>query len=197
MDGRLAKGAETRRTTLRRAAEIASVEGLDGLTIGRLAAELELSKSGIFAHFGSKEDLQLAVLDFARQVFVEHVLTPALTVERGLPRLTALYNRWIDYSRSRVFPGGCFFASAAAEFDARDGRVHDAVVEGFTRWMDVLTSVITQAVTLGHLHKDTDIPQLAFELDALIRAANSTSVLTGDHSAYDRAIAGIEARLRR
>lgn len=195
MDGRLARGAETRRTTLRRAAEIASVEGLDGLTIGRLASELELSKSGIFAHFGSKEELQLATLAFAEEVFVEHVIRPARAFDPGLPRLRALIDNWIAYSRTRVFPGGCFFAAASAEFDAREGRVHDAVVGSFRGWMGMLVKMVEEAVELGQLSADTDAAQLAFEVDALARASNAVSVLTGDDDAYRRAEAGIHARL--
>jgi len=196
MDGRLARGAETRRTTLRRAAEIASVEGLDGLTIGRLASELELSKSGIFAHFGSKEELQLATLAYAEEVFVEHVIRPARACEPGLPRLRALVDNWIAYSRTRIFPGGCFFAAASAEFDAREGRVHDAVVGTFRTWMRVLVGMVEEAVARGELPADTDADQLAFEIDALARASNAVSVLTGDDGAYRRAEAGIHAKLR-
>lgn len=195
MDGRLARGAETRRTTLRRAAEIASVEGLDGLTIGRLASELELSKSGIFAHFGSKEELQLATLTFAEEVFVEHVIRPARALDPGLPRLRALIDNWIAYSRTRIFPGGCFFAAASAEFDAREGRVHDAVVGAFRSWMGMLVKMVEEAVELGQLPVGTDAAQLAFEVDALARASNAVSVLTGDDDAYRRAEAGIHARL--
>ncbi|MGQ0840725.1 TetR/AcrR family transcriptional regulator [Actinokineospora sp.] len=195
MDGRLARGAETRRTTLRRAAEIASVEGLDGLTIGRLATELALSKSGIFAHFGSKEDLQLATIGYAEGIFVEWVVDPALAAERGLPRLTALCERWLDYSRARVFPGGCFFAAVTAEFDAREGRVHDAVLLRRQGWVALMESLITDAVELGELPADTDAGQLAFELDALVRAANAQAVLTSEDTAYDRARTGISHRL--
>ncbi|CRK61464.1 Transcriptional regulator, TetR family [Alloactinosynnema sp. L-07] len=196
MDARLAKGAETRRATLRRAVEIASVEGLEGLTIGRLAAELELSKSGIFAHFGSKEELQLAAIAFARDIFVETVVESALAADPGLPRLTKLVDNWLAHSRNRVFPGGCFFAGAAAEFDARQGRVHDAVERSFGSWMELLAQFAAAAVERGHLASDTDIDQLAFEIDALCRAANAVAVLTGDDDAYARAHRGIEARLR-
>ncbi|HVK20751.1 MAG TPA: TetR/AcrR family transcriptional regulator [Actinokineospora sp.] len=196
MDARLAKGAETRRATLRRAVEIASVEGLEGLTIGRLAADLELSKSGIFAHFGSKEELQLAAIAFATEIFVETVVESAMAAEPGLPRLTALIDNWLAHSRDRVFPGGCFFAGAAAEFDARAGRVHDAVEHSFDSWMGLLSQLATVAVEHGHLAAGTDTCQLAFEIDALCRAANAVAVLTGDDRAYERARTGIETRLR-
>ncbi|GGS49337.1 TetR/AcrR family transcriptional regulator [Actinokineospora fastidiosa] len=195
MDGRLARGEQTRRSILRRAADIASVEGLDGLTIGRLATDLALSKSSVFAHFGSKEDLQLAAIAHAEDVFRDLVIRPALKAPDGLPRLTAMCEHWLDYSRSRAFPGGCFFAGVIAEFDAREGRVHDAVRHGREKWIDLLTGLAHKAVTLGHLPPDTDPAQIAFELDALARAGNMEAVLTGSDAAYDRAIRGIRARL--
>ncbi|WP_436493648.1 TetR/AcrR family transcriptional regulator [Actinokineospora sp. HUAS TT18] len=196
MDARLAKGAETRRATLRRAVEVASVEGLEGLTIGRLAAELDLSKSTIFAHFGSKEELQLAAVAFAADIFVETVVESAMKAEPGLPRLTKLIDNWLAHSRDRVFPGGCFFAAAAAEFDARAGRVHDAVEQSFDSWMGLLSQLAAAAVERGHLAADTDTCQLAFEIDALCRAANAVAVLTGDDEPYARARVGIQTRLR-
>ncbi|MGW5053836.1 TetR family transcriptional regulator C-terminal domain-containing protein [Actinokineospora sp. NPDC004072] len=195
MDGRLARGERTRRTILRRAADIASVEGLDGLTIGRLAGELSLSKSSVFAHFGSKEDLQLAAIGHAEEIFLDAVVRPALTAPRGLPRLVAICERWLDYSRARVFPGGCFFTAVVAEFDAREGRIHDAVRLSRATWTDLLTGLARSAVELGHLPAGTDPAQIAFELDALARAANNEAVLTGSDAAYDRAVAGIRARL--
>ncbi|WP_228771776.1 TetR/AcrR family transcriptional regulator [Actinokineospora iranica] len=197
MDGRLARGAETRRLTLSRAAEIASVEGLDGLTLGRLASELRLSKSGIFAHFGSKEDLQLATIGYAEEVFAESVLRPALAVRTGLPRLLRVCELWIEYFRSRVFPGGCFFAAVAGEFKARDGRVHDAIARCHDLWNDVLTRLVTEAVDAGDLPEDTDAAQVVFEIHAVARAANSDSVLTGDDSVYDRAVTAIRNILGR
>src|SRR3954463_13182194 len=108
-DGRIRRGDETRRTVLRRAVDLASVEGLDGVTIGRLAQELTISKSGLFAHFGSKEELQLATSRAARAIFGQTVVTPAMAQPAGLTRLRALLEGWLDYSRGRQFPGGCFF----------------------------------------------------------------------------------------
>lgn len=195
MDGRLARGEQTRRTILRRAADLASVEGLEGLTIGRLATELGLSKSNVFAHFGSKEDLQLAAIAHAEEVFRDEVIRPALTAPPGRARLVALCEHWLAYSRRRVFPGGCFFAGVLAEFDAREGRVHDAVLTGRAQWNTLLSDLARVAVDRGDLPEGTDPQQVAFEVDALARAANTEAVLTGSEAAYDRAIAGIKARL--
>src|SRR5262249_34859682 len=120
-----AKGARTRDSILRVAVNLASVEGLQGLTIGRLAEELKMSKSGLFAHFGSKEELQVATVEMARQIFVEHVIRPALAEPEGMPRLWALCDRWLRHVESRVFAGGCFFTAASFEFDSRSGPVRD------------------------------------------------------------------------
>ncbi|GAA4431284.1 TetR/AcrR family transcriptional regulator [Actinokineospora soli] len=195
MDGRLARGSQTRRAILRRAADIASVEGLEGLTIGRLAGELSLSKSSVFAHFGSKEDLQLAAIGFAEEVFRELIIQPTLELPPGMPRILALAEHWLAYSRKRVFPGGCFFAGVIAEFDAREGRVHDAVRHGRKHWLALLARIVREAVDLGHLPPGTDPEQIAFEVDALARAANDEAVLTGTEVAYERAITGIRVRL--
>ncbi len=195
MDGRLARGARTRAAILRRAADLASVEGLDGLSIGRLATELSLSKSSVFAHFGSKEELQLAAIEHAEEVFTDLVVRPALAAPAGLPRLLAMTEHWFTYSRTRAFPGGCFFAGVQSEFDAREGRVHDAVLAGRNKWIGLLTRLAAAAVERGHLPADADPDQLAFEIDALARAANTESLLTGSDAAYERAAAGVRARL--
>ncbi|HEX8188504.1 MAG TPA: helix-turn-helix domain-containing protein, partial [Pyrinomonadaceae bacterium] len=124
---RRAHGERTRQAILEAAVDIASEEGLEGLTIGRLAAELSMSKSGLFAHFGSKEELQLATVEAARDVFVREVVRPAFGAPRGLARLWQLCDVWLGYVRREVFRGGCFFAAAAAEFDGRPGAVRDRV----------------------------------------------------------------------
>ena len=125
-DGRRERGRRTRESILRAAVDIASVEGLEGLTIGRLASELSMSKSGLFAHFGSKEELQLATIGAARDTFVAEVVTPALSAPRGLPRLEALLERKLVYLRGEVFRGGCFFEAARVEYDSRPpGSVRD------------------------------------------------------------------------
>jgi AcrR family transcriptional regulator len=195
-DGRVLRGESTRRAILHRAAEIASVEGLDGLSIGRLATELQVSKSGVFAHFGAKEELQLATIRFAGEIFTAEVMEPALRVPPGAGRLWALYEQWLRYSCRRVFPGGCFFFSVTAEFDAREGRVHDKLAEVNTAWVAFQRRIVVDARQLGELHPSTDEVQLVFELDALGRAANSEAVLYNDSKSYDLARAGVLARIR-
>jgi AcrR family transcriptional regulator len=129
------KAATTRATILERAVDIASVDGLEGLTIGRLASELRMSKSGLFAHFGSKEELQLATIAAAAERFFNEVLAPAQREQEGTARLRAYCERYLDYLQRKVFAGGCFWAAAATEFDDRPGPVRDAVRAGVLGWM--------------------------------------------------------------
>ena len=195
VDGRLERGDQTRRAILDHAAAIASVEGLEGLSIGRLAGELNVSKSGVFAHFGSKEELQLATVRWARDVFVAEVITPARRSPAGLRRLWRLCDGWLDYSNRRVFPGGCFFASVTAEFDARPGRVRDAVAAAQRDWQRYLEDSIAKARELGELTTDADPRQLAFELDAFTRATQD-ALLFDERSVYTRARRAMLHRLR-
>ncbi len=189
------KGDRTRSAILDRAVSIASTDGLEGLTIGRLAEDMLMSKSGLFAHFGSKEELQLATVEAAGQRFVEEVLRPALRAERGYPRLRAICRAWIDYLRRGVFPGGCFFAAASFEFDSRPGPVRDAIGKAMDDWIAALEKAIRMAQDEEHLDADTDPAQLAFELNSLFFGANFASQLHQDHHALQRAEAAIEARL--
>jgi AcrR family transcriptional regulator len=195
-DGRLARGERTRTAVLRRAADIASVEGLDGLTIGRLAADLQVSKAGVFAHFGSKEELQLATIRAASDRFVDEVVAPALDVPDGLDRLVALCDRFLSYSRRGVFPGGCFFFSVAAEYDAKPGRVRDEVAAARRGWLDTYAAVVTAAQRKGELDPGADPAAVAFELDALGMAANLHARLCDDPAAYGLAREAMLARLR-
>lgn len=196
VDGRVARGDATRAAVLERAVDIASIEGLDGLSLGRLATELELSKSGVFALFGSKEELQLAAITAADAIFTEHVIAPAMTAPPGLPRLDALCANWLAYSEERIFPGGCFFFNVAAEFDARQGRVHDAVAKAGRGFAGLITELVGQAKKLGHLDAEVEVAQLSFELHALGRAANADSVMNGGTEAYQLARDCISSRLR-
>ncbi|MFD5625053.1 MULTISPECIES: TetR/AcrR family transcriptional regulator [unclassified Streptomyces] len=196
LDGRVERGNRTRQLVLRRTVDIASVEGLEALSVGRLATELELSKSGVFALFGSKQELQLATVREAARVHVERIVRPAAQTPAGIGRLWRLCTLWLDYSEDRVFPGGCFFYEVAAEFDARPGPVHDAVVRAQRDWTDHVEGAITEARDLGDLHPGTDVPQLAFEIIALMETANAVSVLRDETTAYRRARVAIASRLR-
>ncbi|MFI0965872.1 TetR/AcrR family transcriptional regulator [Streptomyces sp. NPDC021080] len=195
-DGRVERGNRTRQLVLGRTVGIASVEGLEALSVGRLATELGLSKSGVFALFGSKQELQLATVREAGRIFTERVIRPAEQVPPGVARVWRLCELWLEYSRDRVFPGGCFFYGVIAEFDARTGPVHDAVVSAHRAWTDLMERTIDEARTGGELRSGTDVPQLAFELVALMETANAVSVLHDEESAYHRARVGIADRLR-
>ncbi len=179
------KGERTKQSILGHAVDLASLEGLEGLTIGRLADDLGMSKSGLFAHFGSKEDLQLAAIHAAGQRFVEEVFRPALREPRGYPRLAALCRSWLAYVQRGVFPGGCFFAAASFEFDGRPGIVRDAVLE----------TAIRMAQDEGHIDGKLDPAQLAFELNALFFGANFSFQLQHDDRAFEHARNAIETRL--
>ncbi|MCX5424422.1 TetR/AcrR family transcriptional regulator [Streptomyces sp. NBC_00078] len=196
LDGRVERGNRTRRLVLGRTVDIASVEGLEALSVGRLATELQLSKSGVFALFGSKEELQLATVREAGRIFTERVIRPAEQEAAGIGRVWRLCELWLEYSRGRVFPGGCFFYEVIAEFDARSGSVHDAVVRAQRDWTALVERAIAGACDAGELRADTDVPQLAFELVALMETANMVSVLHDEESAYRRARVGVAARLR-
>jgi AcrR family transcriptional regulator len=185
-DGRKARGAISRSTVMRLAVDIASVEGLEGLSIGTLASGAKLSKSGVVALFGTKEQLQLAAIEAAREIFINAVIAPALAVTGGRARLDALLEGWIQYSESRVFAGGCFFAAAMAELGSRPGPLRDAVADQMEAWADTLRRVITRAVDHGELEPVAEIDQLVFEIRALLDGANTDSLLTGSSEPYAR-----------
>lgn len=196
LDGRVERGNRTRQLVLARTVEIASVEGLEALSVGRLATDLRLSKSGVFALFGSKQELQLATVREASRVFVAEVVEPAAKVPAGVGRVWRLCEAWLEYSEGRVFPGGCFFYGVMAEFDAREGAVHDALVRAQRDWGAHVEGCVEEARAAGELRADSDAGQLAFELIALMESANALSVLHGENIAYRRARVGIAARLR-
>jgi AcrR family transcriptional regulator len=190
------KGDRTRLSILERAVDVASLEGLEGLTIGRLADELSMSKSGLFAHFGSKEDLQIATIEAASERFRAEVLRPAFSQPRGLPRLLALCREWVAYVERGVFPGGCFFAAASFEFDGRNGAVRDLIVSAMDAWIETLEKAVAMARDEGHLVATVDVAQLAFELNSLFFGANFAYELRKDKEAPRRAMRAIEERLR-
>lgn len=189
------KGERTRQSILDRAVDLASIEGLGGLTIGRLAEELGMSKSGLFAHFGSKEELQLATIESARERFIEHAFRPALKAERGYPRLMAIARAWLAYVKREVFPGGCFFAAASFEFDGRPGLVRDAIANMMNSWIESIEKSVKMAQDEGHLDPDIEPAQLAFEINAIFFGANFSYQLRGDKKALERAMEAIETRL--
>src|SRR5579864_1658628 len=188
------RGFRTRRAILRKAVNIASIEGLEGLTIGQLASVLRISKSGLFAHFGSKEDLQCAVVDEAREIFVERVVRPAYQFQ-GLQRLRALCENWLAYGEQGVFPGGCFFSAASLEFDDRPGRVRDRIVELMKKWLGNLEQAARDAQSAGEIRKEVDVRQLAFEIQALAMGANWSSRLFRDQEAFRAASTAILQRI--
>ena len=172
--------AGSRERILALAVDLASAEGLEGLTIGRLASELVMSKSGLFGHFGSKEELQLATLEEAARRFVQDVVEPTIGTEEGISRLRALSERYLAHLEGAVYSGGCFWAAATIDFDSRPGPVKDRLQDAFGAW---LAELERQAAIAGAL----DPAQLAFELQALIQGANSSYQLFGDPRAFRRA----------
>jgi AcrR family transcriptional regulator len=194
-DGRRARGDRTKRAILARAVDIASAEGLEGLSIGRLASELGVSKSGLFAHFGSKQELQLETIDAASEIFEEQVWVPVADAEPGLVRLVALMDSWFEYFRGGALSGGCFFSNAHHEFDSRSGPVHDRIADQKQRWMDAIVAHVRSAQKRGQLRSDIDPEQLAFELDAMGVLANSLWQLNRDPRAFERARTAVRSRL--
>jgi AcrR family transcriptional regulator len=194
-DGRRARGDSTRRAILGRAMQLASAEGLEGLSIARLAGDLGMSKSGLFAHFGSKEELQLSTVRAARRVFSDVAVTPALAARKGIERLNALVAARHDYISNETFAGGCLLMEAAAEFDSRPGPVRDLIAETMGMWMGLLVEEAERALERGELAPGTDPAQLAWELHAFGLALNWDSQLNGAAGARDRAATAVRARL--
>lgn len=196
LEPRTKKGQHTREAILARAMDIASVEGLEGLTIGSLAEALDMSKSGLFAHFGSKEELQLATVQAARAFFAREVMVPGLKARRGLPRLCSVVGAWLDYAEREVFQGGCFFTAAAAEFDSRPGPVKDAVAAAMTEWVDSLARLVREARELDELDRKAPADQLAWEFNSLAMGANSAYQLQRDPIVFAYARRAIRDRLK-
>ena len=180
----VSKGAATRETIIDRALDIVRSDGFEGLSIGGIATAANMSKSGVFAHFGSREDLQLAVLDAAAQRFTEQVFLPALRERRGLPRLQAIAQRWMKWLRSEQ--GGCPMVSAAIEYDDRPGPIRDRVVQYQTRLRKELARAIGMAVETGELRADTEPDQLAFEMFGIELALHHDSRLFGFDETIER-----------
>jgi AcrR family transcriptional regulator len=188
-DGRLVRGARSRAAALALAVNIASVDGLDGLSIGGLAAESGLSKSGIVALFGSKVELQLATIAAAREIFIAEVVEPTLSESGGVARLERLVSTWLDYSRTRVFAGGCFFAAGIAEVGSKPGPVRDAIAVATVDWYEFVTRTVSRAQSKGELRASIDADELAFALGAFLESANARSLITGRSEPYELAAA--------
>jgi AcrR family transcriptional regulator len=188
------KGDATRYAILERASALARTLGLEALSIGRLAEELELSKSGLYAHFGSKEALELAVIEHAREQFVAEVLAPALKAPRGEPRVRALFQKWTEWGNRE---GGCLFVSLAAELDDRPGPARDAMAALTRDWVDALATAARIAIEEGHFKKDGDPAQIAFELHGIMLARHELSRLVGDPKVASRAQRAFDALIVR
>lgn len=179
-DGRRARGDLTRRTAARRAAMIATVSGLDAISVGGLAADTGLSKSGILTVFPNREAIQLAAVAEARAIYIETVIRPAWGAESGLPRLRAILDRWVAYVRAETFPGGCFLANTSVEFGHREGPVADAVRALKREWLELLEGELAAAGS-------ADPAEDAFRIDAYLTAANTRLQLFGEDAALRRA----------
>lgn len=191
------KGELTRAAILDTGFHIVSKSGLEGLTIGALAEAMGMSKSGLFAHFGSREDLLLAVLQRGQEEFVKLVVTPALGKPRGLARLRALFINWIDWTESADLPGGCPMIGGASEFDDKPGPVREALAEGQRSWIGVLRRAATQAIEQGQLAPGTDPDQISFELFGIALVVHHHRRLLGYDKARGRALAALDALLER
>src|SRR4051812_36980364 len=191
---RRSDGERSRNAILREAAKLATVEGLSGLSIARLADAVGMSKSGLFAHFGSKEELQLATIDAAGAIFDELVVEPAGEEAAGVPRLRAYIERFLDHVEEGVFPGGCFFVSAMGELDTHPGPVRDGAMAFSRRWLTLLAEQVAAAQAGGDL-RAADPPQIAFELNAFMVLGNMQFVASADRAALDRVRRAVDTRL--
>lgn len=191
------KAANTRAALLRAGLEIVSVAGVAGVTLGRLAAASDLSKSGLFAHFRSKQQLQIDLLDEAAHLAREHVVEPAMVAPDGLPRLQALVEGWLGWSRRAGLPGGCPVAAALFELDDLEGAVRDHAAALEQLWRNLLRSLVGRAIALGHLHRDTDADQFVWELCGIYLTHHASARFLRDRSADARARTALDALLRR
>ena len=198
-DGELrrSKGQSSRATILLAAAKLATTNGLHGLSLGDLAAEVGMSKSGLYAHFQSKEELALATIETAAAIFDGDVLQPAMKVNAGTERLKTLASSFLSHLERKVFPGGCFFAAAAAELDTRPGLARDRVVEVLEKWLTLLSQCLLEAQELGEIDPHADVAQAVFEIEAMLLAANFLFVMTDNPIHLTQAHRGVENVLAR
>ncbi|HEX6266212.1 MAG TPA: TetR/AcrR family transcriptional regulator [Burkholderiales bacterium] len=191
------KGERTRATILDEALRIVSKAGLDGLTIGTLAEATGMSKSGLFAHFGSREELLLAVLAHGQAEFGEVVFQPAMAKPRGLPRLRSMFVNWLDWTESAELPGGCPMIGGASEFDDKPGPVREMLAGGQRTWIETLKRAVRQAVEEGQLAEDTDPEQIAFEIFGIALVVHHHRRLLGYKKARERALVALDSLLKR
>jgi AcrR family transcriptional regulator len=197
-DRRRLRGMRTRQSILVHAARVGSAEGLEAVSLQRLADDLGISKSGLFAHFGSKEELHLATIEAAARIFTDEVIRPALAAPRGVGRVWALCNSWLAYVEGGVFPGGCFFWAVAEEFDSRKpGPVRDSVLEKKNYWSYSLQRAVREAQEAGEIDATIDPEQLAWEIDSLLGGANSGFKGGDGVKALERGRRAIRDRLSR
>jgi AcrR family transcriptional regulator len=192
---RRSDGERSRQAILSEAARLATVEGIEGLSLGRLADAVGMSKSGLFAHFGSKEELQLATVEAAGSVFEEVVIGPAQATPPGVARLLAYTEGFLAHVRDAVFPGGCFFASAASELDTHPGPVRDRAMAIVNDWLALLEAEVVAAQGAGEIDPSLDPAQLAFEVEGFMFLANTLFVASGEDVALRRAQLAVESRL--
>ena len=188
-------GARSRNAILDEAAQLATVEGIGGVSLGRLADAVGMSKSGLFAHFGSKEELQLATIEAANTIFEEKVLTPGATASGGLDRLRALLDAYLNYVEARTFPGGCFFATVLVEVSMQPGAVRDRLLAFLQDWLGRLEAAIRDAQREGDIDKSEDPGQLAFELESSLFLANTQFAVAPGPEPIGRGRRAIESRL--
>jgi AcrR family transcriptional regulator len=188
-------GERSRAAILNEAARLATVEGISGLSLSRLADAVGMSKSGLFAHFGSKEELQLATIETANGIFDEQVLDQAAKTSGGLERLRALLDSYLRYVESGTFPGGCFFASVIVEVSMQPGAVRDRLVAFMADWIGRLEAAVRDAQREGELDESEDPAQLAFELESFLLLANTQFTVAQSHEPIARGQRAIERRL--
>ena len=191
------KGERTRAAILDEALRLVSKAGLDGLTIGTLADATDMSKSGLFAHFGSRDELLLAVLAHGQAEFTEVVFQPAMAKPRGLPRLRAMFVNWLDWTESAELPGGCPMIGGAAEFDDKPGPVRDMLAGGQRTWIETLKRAVRQAIEERQLAADTDPEQIAFEMFGIALVVHHHRRLLGYRKARERALAALDSLFHR
>lgn len=192
-----ADGVESRRAILHAAANLATTRGLEGLSIGELAAHIGMSKSGLYAHFKSKEELELATIETATEIFERDVVEPASKSPAGLERVIALSEAFLGHLERRVFPGGCFFATVLAHLASRPGRARDRVLEVQKQWVAQFSRALRQARDAGELIPAASIDQLVFELTAMLVRANFSWIVSGDPLVLKQSRVGIRHILER